>query len=78
MGDTAHALRTFSEHAAEIKAVIPAERLLVFRVNQGWEPMCDFLGVPVPEEPFPQVNDAEMLARMARSVARTLPFWRSR
>ena len=78
MGDAEHALRTFAEHVAEVKAVIPAERLLVFQVSQGREPLCDFLGVPVPDEPFPQVNDAEMFARAARSVAGTLLFRRSR
>jgi hypothetical protein len=37
--------------------VIPAERLLVFDVRQGWEPLCNFLGVAVPDTPFPRTND---------------------
>jgi len=46
-------------HAAHVQAVretIPAERLLVYEVRQGWEPLCAFLGRPVPDEPFPQTN----------------------
>jgi hypothetical protein len=39
--------------------VIPPERLLVFDVKQGWGPLCAFLGVAVPEGPFPRVNDAK-------------------
>lgn len=35
---------------------IPASRLLVFSPKEGWEPLCEFLGVPVPPEPFPRVN----------------------
>jgi hypothetical protein len=35
---------------------VPAERLLVYRVDDGWEPLCGFLGVEVPDEPFPRVN----------------------
>ncbi len=46
---------------------MPADRLLEFEVSQGWKPLCDFLGRPVPDEPFPRLNDAqafhEMLAR---------------
>jgi len=35
---------------------IPKERLLVFQVRQGWAPLCSFLGVPIPEAPFPHAN----------------------
>jgi hypothetical protein len=41
-----------------VRETIAPERLLVFDVKEGWEPLCAFLGVPVPEdEPFPHVND---------------------
>jgi hypothetical protein len=46
-------------HDAAVKAAIPADRLLVFRVSEGWDPLCRFLGKPVPEGDFPRVNDAE-------------------
>jgi hypothetical protein len=49
----------FQAHAEEVQRTIPPERLLVFDVKQGWEPLCRFLGVPVPAEPFPRVNDAK-------------------
>ena len=38
---------------------IDADRLLVFEVSQGWEPLCKFLGVPVPKGPFPRSNNRE-------------------
>jgi hypothetical protein len=41
----------------EVKATVPAERLLVWQPRDGWEPLCDFLGVAVPAEPLPHVND---------------------
>jgi Sulfotransferase domain len=40
-------------------AAIPPERLLVFEVRAGWQPLCGFLWVPVPDAPFPSLNDAE-------------------
>ncbi|MGP3965380.1 sulfotransferase family protein [Nonomuraea sp. 3N208] len=55
--DRDHVLGVYERHTAEVKAAIPAERLLVFDVRDGWEPLCAFLGVPVPAEPFPQVNE---------------------
>jgi hypothetical protein len=55
-----HALHVFTEHNREVQETVPAQRLLVFDAKQGWQPLCEFLGVPVPEwEPFPHVNDAE-------------------
>jgi hypothetical protein len=47
----------FERHNAEVKRTIPKERLLVYEVKQGWEPLCKFLGVPVPAAPFPRLND---------------------
>ncbi len=49
--------QAFMAHAAAVKAAIPAERLLVFQVKEGWAPLCAFLGVEAPNEPFPRTND---------------------
>ena len=58
--DRDYALRVFNEHNQAVQAAIPPKQLLVFDVKQGWEPLCAFLGVPVPADvPFPHVNDAE-------------------
>lgn len=47
----------YIEYLEKTKASIPPERLLVFNVKQGWEPLCEYLGVPVPEGiPFPHVH----------------------
>src|SRR5262245_22285156 len=50
---------TFKAHNADVERAIPKERLLVYEVSQGWEPLCRFLNVPVPDEPFPRVNSTE-------------------
>jgi hypothetical protein len=41
----------------QVKASIPADRLLVWDLNEGWKPLCEFLEVPIPDEPLPHVND---------------------
>ncbi|GJJ14852.1 hypothetical protein Clacol_009120 [Clathrus columnatus] len=46
-------------HNEYIMKLIPSEKLLVYDVTEGWQPLADFLGVPVPEEPFPHINNAE-------------------
>lgn len=66
--EEAHAKRVFQEHNAAVQAEIPAERLLVFEVKQGWEPLCAFLGKPVPDQPFPHVNDTEDFLKMTRRI----------
>ena len=61
--DRAHAIQTFERRTAEVIAEVPAERLLIFNVADGWEPLCEFLGVPVPDEPFPHLNDSVQFKR---------------
>ncbi|MEM7330144.1 MAG: sulfotransferase family protein [Pseudomonadota bacterium] len=49
--------QVFEQHEADVKAAFSADRLLTFHPKQGWAPLCDFLGVPMPDGPFPNVND---------------------
>jgi hypothetical protein len=49
-------ISTYERHNAEVQQVIPPHRLLVYHVQEGWEPLCQFLGVPAPSTPFPKVN----------------------
>ena len=56
----ANAKAVYREHYREIRQVTPEERLLEFDLKQGWEPLCEFLGRPVPDVPFPRTNDAMM------------------
>ena len=58
MHDKEHLIQRFHEHVAEVQATIPAERLLTYEVKQGWEPLCEFLEVPIPGEAFPRINDS--------------------
>ncbi len=56
----------FRRHTDDVIAAIPAERLLVYEAGQGWEPLCAFFGVPVPDKPYPSENStAEFVARVA-------------
>ena len=59
MDDKDYVIRVFNDHIARVKATIPAERLLVFEASQGWPPLCEFLGRPVPQAPFPNINTTE-------------------
>lgn len=50
-------MKAFTAHNDAVRAAIPADRLLVYEVKEGWGPLCAFLEVPVPDEPFPRTND---------------------
>jgi hypothetical protein len=64
--DRAFMLDFFRRHTEAVVAGVPKERLLVFDVAQGWEPLCAFLGVPVPVTPYPHDNTTEQFrSRMA-------------
>lgn len=55
--DRDHLVDAFRRHVSEVEATVPAERLLVFDVREGWDPLCAFLGVDVPDDAFPHAND---------------------
>jgi len=54
----AAAVELYRQHEQEVRATVPADRLLVFNVAEGWAPLCSFLHRPVPDLPFPHVNDS--------------------
>jgi hypothetical protein len=68
--DKAHCLRVFQRHYERVRRTVPTERLLVYRVQEGWEPLCRFLGVDVPDEPFPRVNVGDNLQHNIRTAMR--------
>lgn len=75
--DRDHAIETFRRHNEEVRRRVPAERLLIYDVKEGWGPLCDFLGVEVPDQPFPHLNDTqEMRRRLLGLVAASaaVPF----
>ncbi len=61
--DRDRAIAAFDKHVADVRAHIPAGRLLVYSVRDGWGPLCAFLGVSEPEEPFPRENDRATFRR---------------
>jgi hypothetical protein len=72
--DRAHAIAVFNSWNAEVQATVPAEKLLIFDVKQGWEPLCAFLGVPVPARPFPHANDRAKM-RLGLFALRIIRRW---
>lgn len=62
--DRERCIAAFERHNAAVRAGVPADRLLVFDAKQGWEPLCTFLGVPVPDAPFHSVNTTDDFRKM--------------
>jgi hypothetical protein len=60
--DKERVISVFNRHNETVRNTIPPERLLVYEVSQGWEPLCAFLGVPVPAGPMPKLNSTENFA----------------
>jgi hypothetical protein len=59
MSERGYATRIFRQHIAQVQAEVPADRLLTFDVGEGWPPLCAFLGVAVPDMPFPRTNSSK-------------------
>jgi hypothetical protein len=76
---TEELIETMLRHNEQVERDVPAERLLIWRVEEGWEPLCEFLEVPVPDAPFPHLNDTtEFLNRIVDSSLLALQEWRAK
>lgn len=62
--DEAEAKRAFEAHNADVRASVPADQLIDYRTGDGWKPICEKLGLPVPEEPFPHLNTTDEFRAM--------------
>ena len=62
----------------QVQETIPADRLLVWSVADGWEPLCEFLEVPIPDTPFPHLNDSKVFSeRIIDGALIALHEWRN-
>jgi hypothetical protein len=67
-----------NRHNEEVKRNVPPERLLVWSVTEGWEPLCEFLEVPIPDMPFPHENDSKVFEeRVIDGALLSLNTWRA-
>lgn len=65
----------FLRHYDEVRSLVPKENLLEFKVAEGWEPLCEFLGERVPKgEPFPNINDNRIFVSRSRTRNRMQLF----
>lgn len=71
LDDKDHVIGVYLAHNQKVKDEVPADKLLVFDSKFGWEPLCEFLNEPVPDEPYPKTNTSEEFAKnMAANRAR--------
>ena len=66
--DTEFMVQFFHKHVDEVKAFVPADRLLIYQASDGWEPLCAFLGMDVPDEPYPSLNRQEGFQGLLRRL----------
>jgi len=71
--DKSYMLARFKRHNDDVLNTVPREKLLVFEAKQGWAPLCEFLGVPVPKTPYPHTNSREDFGgRMTPEMLKTM------
>ena len=66
----------FIRHYEHIRSIVPKDQLLEHSSRDGWEPICKFLGKPVPNEPYPRVNEGSSTWDMHRTriMYKVYPF----
>lgn len=68
--DAEHMLRVYEEHDRRVRQSVDPDRMVVLNPSDGWEPLCAALGVPVPDQPYPESNSTEEYHRRRAERAR--------
>ena len=58
----------FNKWNQSVKKYVPDENILIYKVNEGWEPLCKFLNKPIPDAPFPYLNKTKNMGHMSRFI----------
>jgi len=66
--DKAYAIEIFNRHNQAVRDSVDPARLLVFDAKEGWAPLCRFLSVEQPDEPFPRLNDTATIQEMMKQM----------
>jgi hypothetical protein len=61
--DAEAAMAAYERNSKDVRGALPSDRLLEWRPQDGWAPICDALGVRIPDEQFPHMNTREEWAR---------------
>ena len=57
--DRDHAIAVYQKNTSDVQAAFSSDRLLTYHLGDGWEPLCRFMGKPIPDIPFPKNNSTE-------------------
>tara|TARA_R110002096_G_scaffold74746_3_gene176932 strand:- start:8588 stop:9208 length:621 start_codon:yes stop_codon:yes gene_type:complete len=71
INDREHMIDVFNKNIAEIQAAFGTDRLLTYQLGSGWEPLCQFLGCEIPDEPYPFGNSSEQFEGKVAAVTNT-------
>ena len=63
------AMKAYEAHNRKVRESIRPERLVEWQPGDGWDPLCKALGVPEPQEPFPDVNTTEMFHQRLAEIS---------
>ncbi|KAK9781089.1 putative Sulfotransferase domain-containing protein [Seiridium cardinale] len=67
-GMRANAKDRYREHFEIVRKMVKPGNLLEYHLGNGWEPLCNFLNCPVPEEPFPHLNEKDDIKKLGRRM----------
>lgn len=66
--DRRHTIAVYEKNIADVQAAFDADRLLTYQLGDGWDPLCRFLGTPVPSQPFPRSNSTAEFTEMMKKL----------
>ena len=69
----AESVKYYQEWIEDVKNTVPEDRLLIYNIKDGWKPLCDFLNVPIPDSPFPFLEDT-LVSRKGRDKLKLISY----
>jgi len=71
LADRDHAVAVYEANVARVRREVRPDRLVLFDGNDGWAPLCEALGVEVPDGPYPRINTTQEFYERWRGGAPT-------
>ena len=66
------AAQFYAQWMAQVKSTVPPNKLLIYDVREGWKPLCQFLDLPIPDRPFPWLNDGVMVDKISADLIKLI------
>lgn len=70
IADRSHCIDIFNKNVQSVKEAFEGDKLFVYNIGDGWEGLCQWLDVPIPDTPFPRTNSQQEFFELSDKLSK--------